>query len=132
MYGVEFNIALFQLTTSQGGRLFCKHVSYCLPYFNSRPHKEVDAAWYGQGPAIIFISTHDLTRRSTADGEVYFYTDDISTHDLTRRSTQKAFLSMGEWNISTHDLTRRSTIHIPQHNSHYIHFNSRPHKEVDF
>ena len=56
----------FQLTTSQGGRQY-KQLCYAhLSYFNSRPHKEVDRRrgkrCHRQG-----ISTHDLTRRSTAN-----------------------------------------------------------------
>ena len=37
---------------------------YNTVYFNSRPHEEVDTH-YSVGYGGIFISTHDLTRRST-------------------------------------------------------------------
>ena len=55
------------------------------------------------------ISTHDLTRRSTAEDREADIPDLISTHDLTRRST-----------------VVRSNIVIGD-----VYFNSRPHKEVD-
>ena len=123
---------LFQLTTSQGGRLRC--------LYSLRLHTD--------------ISTHDLTRRSTMWAKAYqvrlltfqlttsqggrriagymldasklyfnsrphkevdFNRCDwwiwlgISTHDLTRRSTLFSdFISLSQ-SISTHDLTRRST-----------------------
>ena len=55
---------VFQLTTSQGGRLTENAILILLDYFNSRPRKEVDHSnWYC---SINFnISTHDLARRST-------------------------------------------------------------------
>ena len=57
-------LLLFQLTTSQGGRLIRSvNTANCL-YFNSRPHEEVDAQGTGNGRHIL-ISTHNLTRRST-------------------------------------------------------------------
>ena len=101
--------AIFQLTTSQGGRR-------TLGGANAE-HRN--------------ISTHDLTRRSTKegnnvmDGPVFQLTtsqggrlrfqfrfqnlQDISTHDLTRRSTLPDSLILSPTFISTHDLTRRST-----------------------
>ena len=56
----------FQLTTSQGGRLLLLYHVIVNKYFNSRPHKEVD--WYHNSYRTCSgnISTHDLTRRSTA------------------------------------------------------------------
>ena len=78
---------IFQLTTSQGGRHKGGLLhNFCL-YFNSRPHKEVDVIYRFDGD-FYSISTHDLTRRSTA---IVFSPPSgltISTHDLTRRSTQ--------------------------------------------
>ena len=57
--------SIFQLTTSRGGRLQSSSFRCSsFEYFNSRPHEEVDwlacvLAYY------VYISTHDLTRRST-------------------------------------------------------------------
>ena len=56
-------------------------------HFNSRPHEEVDRR-YGNPYRYLDISTHDLTRRSTAYEKVRSIVSNISTHDLTRRSTQ--------------------------------------------
>ena len=87
-FGYNSSDALFQLTTSQGGR----------------PLDGVGCTLND------YISTHDLTRRSTVLADVGKRVSDISTHDLTRRSTQKAYVNTGGLNISTHDLTRRSTV----------------------
>ena len=56
---------IFQLTTSRRGRLMDTLSSLWDMNFNSRPHEEVDyyLRWY-QKP--FDISTHDLTKRSTA------------------------------------------------------------------
>lgn len=57
-------LLLFQLTTSQGGRLIRSvNTANCL-YFNSRPHEEVDRIRLFQTVESI-ISTHDLAKRST-------------------------------------------------------------------
>ena len=56
----------FQLTTSQGGRPQRLLDQARGKYFNSRPHKEVDFEMYLTHYEIYNISTHDLTRRSTA------------------------------------------------------------------
>ena len=56
---------------------------------------------------------------------------DISTHDLTRRSTKMTDEDTAIMDISTHDLTRRSTPLILAEFHFYVHFNSRPHEEVD-
>ena len=85
--------SVFQLTTSRRGRLAYSHDHFLwLPNFNSRPHEEVD---------------HFYTRFVLAD-------DFISTHDLTKRSTKRRKAGNNMKIISTHDLTKRST-HIIQH-----------------
>ena len=125
-------LLLFQLTTSQGGRLIRSvNTANCL-YFNSRPHEEVDRIRLFQTVESI-ISTHDLTKRSTicASGNRRCpcsfqlttsrrgrqYADrrpaevkKISTHDLTKRSTNGKSEKIRVRLISTHDLTKRSTI----------------------
>ena len=144
---------IFQLTTSQGGRPKILYHSSSRMHFNSRPRKEVDGI-RGKATGMVFsfqlttsqggrpraakhccfciyISTHDLTRRSTVTGRCLrlsasyfnsrphkevdlekFETSErkvISTHDLTRRSTKIAVKHTAPNSISTHDLTRRST-----------------------
>ena len=56
---------IFQLTTSQGGRRLGKCNRLLHLHFNSRPHKEVDI-YIVLIVQPLGISTHDLTRRSTA------------------------------------------------------------------
>ena len=56
--------ATFQLTTSRRGRLDISVAFHQAYHFNSRPHEEVDIAFF----RLFFanrISTHDLTKRST-------------------------------------------------------------------
>ena len=65
-YGFKDLFVVFQLTTSQGGRQKSKDQIR----FNAR------------------LSTHDLTRRSTNARGEYWNTFYLSTHDLTRRSTR--------------------------------------------
>ena len=79
--------------------------------FNSRPHKEVDVS----GSTItfpIYLSTHDLTRRSTVKNWGKITDWFLSTHDLTRRSTTDIVFDGDNRFLSTHDLTRRSTAFI--------------------
>ena len=141
----------FQLTTSRGGRQGVYVRWWSDWHFNSRPHEEVDeCGFYVTNDD--FISTHDLTRRSTEALEIGLQDFDISTHDLTRRSTCSDGYFLGVEVISTHDLTRRSTpffvgltsilsfqlttsrggrpIELGNRNL-TEHFNSRPHEEVD-
>ena len=81
---------LFQLTTSQGGRL----------------------SWWKIKYTICTISTHDLARRSTGKNQLLIVSLRISTHDLARRSTRILPLILHQSpRISTHDLARRSTNH---------------------
>ena len=55
---------VFQLTTSRGGRQAINADTVANMHFNSRPHEEVDLHW-NHTYIWSFISTHDLTRRST-------------------------------------------------------------------
>ena len=61
--------------------------SLLFTYFNSRPHEEVDLQRPDGSEAAGLISTHDLTKRSTAMREFPVERVIISTHDLTKRST---------------------------------------------
>ena len=146
---------LFQLTTSQGGRLRC--------LYSLRLHTD--------------ISTHDLTRRSTMWAKAYqvrLLTFQLTTSQGGRRiagymldasklyfnsrphkEVDLVILAIPLWSwifqlttsqggrlnshfryplffiISTHDLTRRSTLANIDHDMLDENFNSRPHKEVD-
>ena len=57
----------------------------------------------------VYISTHDLTKRSTDGKFKGRHLVDISTHDLTKRSTIQGASANVVSAISTHDLTKRST-----------------------
>ena len=123
---------IFQLTTSQGGRLGIHGRYECYGNlsthdltrrsthrgsanspaedpFNSRPHKEVDGYLKFNAPRAIFfqLTTSQGGRQHTSF--VMSILICLSTHDLTRRSTQ-------------------SSADPPDQKSS---FNSRPHKEVD-
>ena len=101
-------LLLFQLTTSQGGRLIRSvNTANCL-YFNSRPHEEVDRIRLFQTVESI-ISTHDLAKRST--------------RYLCRFSSSITF------QLTTSRRGRRSS---PLTSSCTQYFNSRPHEEVDY
>ena len=99
----------FQLTTSRRGRhLF--HV--CLQVLSS-----------------FQLTTSRRGRRYLLSiFQLCFY---ISTHDLTKRSTQVMLSQSLRSAISTHDLTKRSTRGERKAHPNPSHFNSRPHEEVD-
>ena len=126
---------------------------FSVQYFNSRPHEEVDiTACPGFNPTI--ISTHDLTKRSTAwavkavrtaifqlttsrrgrppPQHYYIKKYWISTHDLTKRSTQSSLTSLT--NPTTFQLTtsRRGRLLTDAPYRKVRYFNSRPHEEVDW
>ena len=101
--------------------------------FNSRPHKEVDRRIDEVIPFILFLSTHDLTRRSTQRHTVFDAVkipfnsrphkevDNSTNSSITFSLSFQLTTSQGgrrccllcpqEGNcLSTHDLTRRSTV----------------------
>ena len=99
---------IFQLTTSQGGRQGSTQRLRLSRYFNSRPHKEVDAykELQTEHERLFQLTTSQGGRQSIpfiSGGKIYFNSrphkevDNIPYH----LSTQII--------ISTHDLTRRST-----------------------
>ena len=120
----------FQLTTSQGGRL--KEVPHLQPslYFNSRPHKEVDSISPNRTEKTVRISTHDLTRRSTSCCIPSITVLIISTHDLTRRSTT-VFADPPNCTLFQLTTSQGGRLLPYRLNPNALHFNSRPHKEVD-
>ena len=78
----------FQLTTSRRGRLV-SFLSMLTPpsYFNSRPHEEVDASSGSSAPTSVLFQLTTSRRgrlRRLADA---MGMKSISTHDLTKRST---------------------------------------------
>ena len=81
----------FQLTTSQGGRLPCQPFSTAGKPFNSRPHKEVDEKQVTEvdSPQIFQLTTSQGGRQLFP--HAIHRLSDLSTHDLTRRSTANLY-----------------------------------------
>ena len=101
---------IFQLTTSRRGRPRISFQDSAIgKSFNSRPHEEVDPPAACMASFMVSLSTHDLTKRSTAANYELKHIADLSTHDLTKRSTCPALISTHNLLLSTHDLTKRST-----------------------
>ena len=148
-------IIIFQLTTSRGGRPFLWFFTHeNINYFNSRPHEEVDFLILMFCSYIIRISTHDLTRRSTSIRDiiicifVYFNSRPHEEVDglwpvcwnvfqifqlTTSRGGRHDSLifsnSADVFQLTTSRGGRRSRFHLPM--AFPLHFNSRPHEEVD-
>ena len=104
---------VFQLTTSRRGRRTCRNTALYLGCFNSRPHEEVDIYAQIRETRAHFVSTHDLTKRSTFFNASNWLSTDVSTHDLTKRSTSQIYFCFQHNSVSTHDLTKRSTLPEP-------------------
>ena len=102
-------LKLFQLTTSRGGRQSQWILSVSAYIFQLTTSRGGRHQWDWRHSQYHYISTHDLTRRSTESTWYFSWTTIISTHDLTRRSTWVITFCVTITNISTHDLTRRST-----------------------
>ena len=100
---------IFQFTTSQGGRLHTWSFHTYNFNFNSRPHKEVDPGHYKWKHGYSYFNSRP---HKEVDLEYQYMMEcaEISIHDLTRRSTKWRKWSTWESNISIHDLTRRSTM----------------------
>ena len=144
--------------------------------FNSRPHEEVDArsglsgaypsgfqfttsrggrlSMIGPPSMFIYLSIHDLTRRSTdivcagvtaltpfnsrphEEVDVCFRSYRIVKRNFQFTTSRGGRLQAGrgmtvELSLSIHDLTRRSTAPTTIESNQYFSFNSRPHEEVD-
>ena len=91
------SLQMFQLTTSRRGRRIRATVHGNLRVrFNSRPHEEVDQKRRRNGAIGLCFNSrpHEEVDRADIDGEGQ---RNVSTHDLTKRSTaiftQKVFLS---------------------------------------
>ena len=127
------NTASFQFTTSQGGRPWYHEISGYPMYFQFTTSQggRRGIAYLLYLRAFIFQFTTSqggrLRELSPPCRKVY-----LSIHDLTRRSTflRRSYLRY-EY-LSIHDLTRRSTMKAAPQIVSGITFNSRPHKEVDF
>ena len=78
----------------------------------------------------MIVSTHDLTKRSTALHALSICDNGVSTHDLTKRST--GFLRRPAvdrlFQLTT---SRRGRLGQAFKQLFQIRFNSRPHEEVD-
>ena len=122
----------FQLTTSQGGRQpMTLELLGCMDYFNSRPRKEVD--FLGgklSTPSVPFQLTTSQGGRPRAAKHCCFCIY-ISTHDLTRRSTYDDLQSnkvLIDFNSRPH---KEVDVDVQNWYCSRLYFNSRPHKEVD-
>ena len=89
---------VFQLTTSHGGRPSLELVTLLRTSFNSRPHTEVDHMHHTAFYHTAYLSTHDLTRRSTLGKGPWETDKELSTHDLTRRSTANIYNNLHIFN----------------------------------
>ena len=122
---------IFQLTTSQGGRPKILYHSSSRMHFNSRPRKEVDGL---RGKATGMVFSFQLTTsqggRPRAAKHCCFCIY-ISTHDLTRRSTYDDLQSnkvLIDFNSRPH---KEVDVDVQNWYCSRLYFNSRPHKEVD-
>ena len=142
---------IFQLTTSQGGRLLCVDILPFSLYFNSRPRKEVDVLNdYNMRVELTFQLT------TSQGGRLVFKCSQLTNRNFNSRPRKEVDYQKGTatttFGISTHDLARRSTSSLEdnrivpifqlttsqggRHIQHLplifvFHFNSRPRKEVD-
>ena len=102
--------SFFQLTSSQGGWLWCwLHSLRCIRLFNSHPHKEDDISINFESNPSWFFNSHPHKEDDVADEEFYAY------HGVFQLTS-----SQGGWRIvlnvkfkyqfSTHILTRRMTL----------------------
>ena len=100
-------------------------------HFNSRPHEEVDS----QSSALPLhpnISTHDLTKRSTATDVMDSYSVSIFQLTTSRRGRpgqQNTVAFVYTFQLTTSRRGRHLTVSSSL--NFYKHFNSRPHEEVD-
>ena len=127
----RIDLIVFQFTTSQGGRHSLEWRDRRFWWsFNSRPHKEVDFTFSSEWSGMVFqFTTSQGGRpRRCCPGTTR---SDLSIHDLTRRSTEQGNRTACCIGLSIHDLTRRSTIKLYKNFPKNLSFNSRPHKEVD-
>ena len=145
--------AVFQFTTSQGGRHSAESRPANFYIFQFTTSQGGRPCSYQLRIICSYLSIHDLTRRSTflfhlnystflsfnsrPHKEVDVLVNDsggkgfLSIHDLTRRSTKTRKSGYIAGMLSIHDLTRRSTSAANCAKSTLPSFNSRPHKEVD-
>ena len=121
---------VFQLTASRRGWRCEIGMSKDRLYFNSQPHEEADDT---DKPFVfyVFISTHSLTKRLTAQWHYLPRVISISTHSLTKRLTTIPDGNLLIEGISTHSLTKRLTIPSKFSRKMLVYFNSQPHEEAD-
>ena len=152
--GFTYAISIFQLTTSHGGRPFHfqRNGAQKGP-FNSRPHTEVDEivtvrvsssstfqlttshggrlVLHQQQDYDIYLSTHDLTRRSTIlnceNGILTIF--QLTTSHGGRQSVEGSERNHGNFQLTTSHGGRRFYVHGQKNVD--VPFNSRPHTEVD-
>ena len=103
------NPSLFQLTTSQGGRLFLSITCVYKLYFNSRPRKEVDLQnlTIVIGRTVFQLTTSQGGRHRTFFMLLSSVVFQLTTSQGGRQNTTRYWSQ--HRSISTHDLARRST-----------------------
>ena len=123
---------VFQLTTSRRGRLITPSgTTKPKSNFNSRPHEEVD---YTQLYRICAKKYFNSRPHEEVDDYLQTYANTGREFQLTtsrRGRPQRVPQSPCKAEISTHDLTKRSTLLRTIPTLYLMHFNSRPHEEVD-
>ena len=77
----------FQLTTSRRGRLATAASDFAMSTFNSRPHEEVDKIPEACLSRLSFFQLTTSRRGRLVSADPFVYDDRLSTHDLTKRST---------------------------------------------
>ena len=100
--------------------------------FNSRPHEEVDVLWLVRVSESLSISTHDLTKRSTALRVIS--QPSLSAFQLTTSRRGRPIFTQQPRGTLIFQLTtsRRGRPHSPCIATlPKGYFNSRPHEEVD-
>ena len=122
---------LFQLTTSQGGRLAGKSCIVGMLAFQLTTSQGGRQATAWAHDKLGLISTHDLTKRSTLYAFFVSRYKFISTHDLTKRSTHNPlrFLFIPIFQLTTSRRGRQQPMLWTA--IAFLYFNSRPHEEVD-
>ena len=121
---------IFQLTTSQGGRLAIQAACVYQLHFNSRPHKEVDMCKKAQ---VFHALTFQLT---TSQGGRHIkaiddYMDNLfqlTTSQGGRQYHVRAIIWRAIFQLTTSQGGRRWRFTLY---NIWRYFNSRPHKEVD-
>ena len=108
---VSLGCQMFQLTTSRRGRPAVASSNNVTNLFQLTTSRRGRRSFLASDTGDYYVSTHDLTKRSTISEALGYDVSIVSTHDLTKRSTRKTVDSNNNPCVSTHDLTKRSTFY---------------------